>query len=228
MGEENSHITPETVEKIISSPDILRLLLNTDSENYSIANNGKELAINFLLCDVVIENVFAGRPKSKKGLDNYNKITIYFKPSYELKAEFRSKTNADRDTEGIMNLLKKVSKAKQKLTRYNEQIEIVSKQLEQQNKEKAVLEAKIFDITKAIKIVPKKPVNRRFIFIKRRELMNLNDELLKVSRTYADISQCLNELLQARAAMENEININIDGLLEILSKKYEIEKIGLS
>ena len=38
---------------------------------------GKDLLINFVLCDIVIDNVFAGIAKQEKSLEDHKKITIY-------------------------------------------------------------------------------------------------------------------------------------------------------
>lgn len=228
MGPDNLLLAPETIERIISNPETLRSMLDLDEEIYNIVENGESLIINFVLCDVVIENVFGAGRHSNDNLENYNKITIYFKPSCELSKELSSINKQDENESilfEVMKLLNKEHKYKQELIESYKQVEKINKQLEQQLIQKAIIETKINDNTSITKVIPRKPFNKRLIFANRNALQNLQQEFKRVNDAVQRTEHSLNVMLQKRHILEVDINKNIDEILDFISENYIIEKI---
>lgn len=229
MGSEDSFINPEIIEKITSDSNMLRFVLDIDDERNSWTNLGKGLKINFMLCDVVIYNTFAGRIESPESLEGYDTITIHFKPSKEAEDNL-SEVGCFVDWKSnplslILMRLKNDWERKLELMRDDAKIKEIREIYERQQEQKSMLEMRINEIFNTTKRIPRKPFNRKVIFFNRRMVENLKQELTKVTEKSQKTRMQLNELLQQREDLEEDINKRIDSLVGELTTKYIIEKI---
>jgi|GEM_PF-5847304 len=224
MGSGDSFINLEIIEKIASTSDILSSFLRLDDEWES----GTGLMINFVLCDVVIDNAFAGGTTQWESLEDHKKITIYFKPINELGQCLSSVDSIlcpiDSHIALLLSLLKKENSRKQEQIQNNRTIDELNRTYEQQQKEKLILETKINEKIFISKMIPRKPFNKKAIFLNRRLVENLRKELLKITEAVEATKLQLDELLQKKNDVEEEINKSINHLIEELSAKYLFEK----